>query len=339
MQRGWAQLAIRLGCAALVAAIAWADYATRYEFEFFAFYSLPVALAAWFGTRRAALALACASSACWLLSTRLAAQAHSHDVYLYWETALRFVSYLVTALTFAKLRSDLREREDVLHVVSHDLRAPLNVLAGHAGLLKRTLPAGGPAARSADAVLRAACHLDAMVEDLLDSARGKARQLRLAMRPVDLAAFLTELLGRSAQALEVERVRLELPAAGGPTALVDPDRLERVVVNLLTNALKFSPPGSPVLLRAAARGGRATLSVADRGPGISHEDLPHVFDRFYRGRGTATRRGLGLGLFSVKLLVAAQGGTVRVEPGGGDEGGATFHVEFAAAKARAQERR
>ena len=179
-----------------------------------------------------------------------------------------------------------------------------------------------------EAVLRCAKRMDAMIEDLVDSARNDSHQLRLRPQPIDVAAYLSELLDRSAPLLEVGRVRLPPNGAGGLIALADPCRLDRIVLNLVTNALKYSPPGSAVELGAAATDGWVTISVADHGPGIPSADLPHVFDRFYRGHGTAARGGLGIGLYSVRLLVEAHGGRVRVTPG--PHGGTTFKVALPA---------
>jgi two-component system, OmpR family, phosphate regulon sensor histidine kinase PhoR len=237
---------------------------------------------------------------------------------------MRLVSYLTAALTLSHIRSDLRQREELLDVVSHDLRAPLGALVGQAKMLGKRADGDAFATARVEAILRCASRMDAMIEDLLDSARKKSRQLRLQMGPVDVGAYLSELLDRSAYLLEVDRVRLVLDGAGGLVVRADPNRLDRIVLNLLTNALKYSPPERPVELRAAARGGWVTISVADHGPGIPTEDLPRVFDRFYHGQRTAAQGGLGIGLYSVRLLAEAHGGTVRVEPG--RHGGTTFHV-------------
>ena len=312
------------GAAALLAAITWIDYVTGYEFGFFIFYFVPVAVAAWYGSRAAGFAFAVVAGICWYLSDRLSLHPYPNAWLIYWETFMRMVSFLTTAVTLSHLRSYLRQREDLLHVVSHDLRSPLGALVGQATLLKKRSGGDAKAGARVEAILRCASRMDAMIEDLADSARKESHQLRLDLGPVDVGAFLSELLDRSAPLLDGKRIRLTLDGAGGLIALADPNRLDRIVLNLLSNALKYSPTESTVELGAAARGGWVNISVADHGPGIPSEDLPHVFDRFYRGKRTAARGGLGIGLYSVRLLVEAHGGTVRVEPGRG--GGTTFHV-------------
>jgi signal transduction histidine kinase len=316
------------GTAGLLALITWIDYVTGYELGLFVFYFIPVALAAWYGSRTSGIAFAAASGVCWYLSDRFSLHPYSNSFLIYWETFMRLVSYLTTALTLSHIRTDLRQREDLLHVVSHDLRAPLGALVGQARLLKQRAGLDGFTAARADAILRSASRMDAMIADLLDSARKQSHQLQLQLGPLDVGAYLSELLERRAPLLEAGRIRLTLDRAGSLIALADPDRLERIVLNLLSNALKYSPPESQVDLRAAATGSRVTISVADQGPGIPGEDLPHVFDRFYRGQRTAARGGLGIGLYSVRLLVEAHGGSVEVETG--RQGGTTFHVALPA---------
>jgi signal transduction histidine kinase len=317
------------GAAVLLAVITWLDYATGYELGFFVFYFIPVALTAWYASRAAGLAFSVASGICWFLSDRLSHHPYSNAFLIYWETFMRLVSYLTMALTLSHIRNDLRQREELLDVVSHDLRAPLGALVGQATVLGKK--AGGDAfvAARVEAILRSAARMDTMIEDLLDSARKASHQLRLQVVPVDVGAHLSDLLERSASLLEIDRVRLALDGAGGLLARADPSRLDRIVLNLLSNALKYSPPEQPVELTAAASGAWVTIRVADHGPGIPGEDLPHVFDRFYRGKRTAARGGLGIGLYSVRFLVEAQGGTVRVESG--REGGTTFQVALPAA--------
>jgi len=313
-----------VGAAVLLAVITWIDYVTGYEFGFFVFYFIPVALTSWYGCRRAGTAFAIAASICWYLSDRLSLHPYSNGLLIYWETFMRMVSFLTTALTLSHIRGDVRRREDLLHVISHDLRSPLGALVGQASMLRKHV-AGDPfAARRIEAVLRCATRMDAMIEDLVDSARSDSRQLRLRPEPVEVAPYLSELIERSAPLLEVGRVRLSVDRAAPMTALADPGRLDRVVLNLLTNALKYSPAESPVELQAASGDGCVTISVSDHGPGIPSADLPHVFDRFFRGQATRARAGLGLGLYSVRLLVEAHGGRVRVTPG--HQGGTTFTV-------------
>jgi signal transduction histidine kinase len=320
---------LHAGTLALLAAITWADYATGYELGFFVFYFAPVALAAWYGSRTAGLVFAAAAGAGWYLSDLLSNHPYSNPLLIYWETFIRLVSFVITGLALSQIRSDLRRREELLDVISHDLRGPLGALVAQAELVRRRSPADAFASARAEAILRCASRMNAMIEDLLDSARKDSQQLQPSVETLHAGAYLRELLERCAPVLEVQRISLVAEDGARLLARADPARLERIVLNLLANALKYSPPGSPVELGVADGAGSVVFRVADRGPGIPAADLPHVFERFYRGKGTAARGGLGLGLYSVRLLAEALGGTVRAEVG--PAGGTTFLVALPAA--------
>lgn len=317
------------GTPALLAVITWADYVTGYELGFFVFYFAPVALVAWYGSRTAGLAYAIVAGICWYLSDRLSHHPYSNALLIYWETFMRLVSFLTTALTLSQIRGDLRKREELLDVISHDLRAPLGALVGQSQALAKR--AGGDRFISArvDAILRCASRMNTMIDDLLDSARKESHQLHPRLEPVHVGCYLSELLERCSSVLEGGRIRLVVESGGSLVARADPSRLDRIVLNLLLNALKYSPPESPVELVAHGEDGWVSIRVADHGPGIPGADLPYVFDRFYRGQRTIARGGLGIGLYSVRLLVEALGGTVRAEQGRTE--GSTFVVTFPAA--------
>jgi signal transduction histidine kinase len=313
------------GSLALLGAITWVDYATGYELGLFVFYFIPVGLAAWFGSRTAGMVFAVAAAACWYAADRLALHPYSNALFIYWETFMRLVSYFTTALTLSSIRRHLREREDLLHVVSHDLRAPLAAVVGQAQILRRRAPDDDWVSARADAILRAASRMDAMVEDLLDSARFESGRLRLTLERVNLEEFLDELFARLGAFLEVERVSVAVPRSEGITLVVDPRRLERVLVNLLSNALKFCPEGS-VRLAAERRDGWVTISVSDEGPGIEPADARSLFTRYHQARRSPARDGIGLGLYGARLLVEAHGGRISVESTPG--AGSTFRVEL-----------
>jgi signal transduction histidine kinase len=304
--------------AALLGAITWVDYVTGYELGLFIFYFIPVGLAAWYGSQAAGLVFAVASAACWYAADRLALHPYPNALFIYWETFMRLVSYFTTALTLSNIRRHIRQREDLLHVVSHDLRAPLGAVVGQAQILRRRAGEDPFTVARADAILRAASRMDAMIEDLLDGARFDAGRLALKLEQIDLAAFLAELLARMGSSLEVERVEVAASGTERITLCADPRRLERVLLNLLSNALKYCPEGK-VRLEVERHGDRVVLSVADDGPGIHPDDLPNLFRRYHRGRGTAPHDGLGLGLYGAKLLVEAHGGRIDVDstPGAG----------------------
>ena len=315
------------GLAALLGAITWVDYLSGYELGLFVFYFIPVGLAAWYGSREAGLAFAVASAACWYAADRLALHPYSNALFIYWETFMRLVSYFTTALTLSNIQRHVREREALLHVVSHDLRAPLGAVVGQAQILRRLPGADSFVVERADAILRAASRMDAMVEDLLDGAQFESGRLRLKLEEIDLGPYLAELMARMGSSLAVERVDVVMPDPGRITLRADPRRLERVLLNLIANALKYCQEGQ-VRLEVTRRDDRVVLSVADGGPGIHPDDLPHLFTRFHRGRGTASQDGIGLGLYGSKVLVEAHGGRIDVESAPG--AGTRFRVELPA---------
>jgi signal transduction histidine kinase len=311
--------------ALVLALITWADCST--SAELIVFYFLPVSLAAWYDGRRGGLGFAVLSTACWWLSDHLSPAPRSGTPALYWETGTHLLAYLVMGLGVAELRAALQRQRDLLRVVSHDLRSPLGAMMGQAELLARHVDRDSWAAARAAAIVRAGQRMNAMIQDLVDAARERPR---LDLQPVELRPFLGELLVRMSASLPCHRVDLEL--GDGPLVVeADPARLERIVVNLLTNALRYSPDSERVLVTAELAGSRVVLSVVDHGPGIAPEDRVHLFERYHRGRASVGTEGVGLGLHGTRLLVQAHRGRIRVDDTPG--GGAAFRVELPRAEA------
>ncbi len=140
----------------------------------------------------------------------------------------------------------------------------------------------------------------------------KGKELVLERHSIELIPYLTDLLKRSKSLMDIERIHLEIPPHL-PCVDADYSRLERILVNLLTNALKYSPEDRPVIIRAAQQENQVIISVQDFGQGIEAEDIPHLFERFYRAKGARKTEGIGLGLFITRILVEAHGGRVWVE--------------------------
>jgi two-component system phosphate regulon sensor histidine kinase PhoR len=300
------------GTSALLAAITWIDYVTGYELGLFVFYFIPVGLVAWYGSRNAGLVYSVAAAVCWYFADRFSLHPYSSTILIYWETFMRLVSNFTTAFTLSAIRRHVRRHEDLLHVVSHDLRTPLSAVIGQAQILRRGREEDSFAAARADAILRATTRMNSMIEDLLDSARFESGQLRLELEDFDFAPYVAEFLGRIGPSLEFDRVKVRMPASGAVMVRADPARLERVLLNLLSNALKYCPEGN-VRLEVDDRDGWVSITVVDDGPGIRPDDLPHVFTKFYRGRETSSPAGFGLGLYGAKLIVEAHGGHLDAE--------------------------
>ena len=224
------------------------------------------------------------------------------------------------------------QREDILRAVSHDLRNPLAAVLGQAQILERRLAREGRdrERQSAAAINDSAQRMNTMIQDLVDAARSEAGQIELQRQPVDLRSFTLDLKRRLAASLDTARIAVEIPE-GLPAASADPERLGRIMTNLWSNALKYSAAGTPVTVTAEWRDGEVITSVTDRGPGIPAEDLPRLFQRYFRTeRAKDAREGLGLGLYITRRLVEAHGGRIWVESEVGR--GSTFSFSLPVAK-------
>ncbi|HEY3376216.1 MAG TPA: PAS domain S-box protein [Armatimonadota bacterium] len=242
---------------------------------------------------------------------------------LYWEAAsispLRNARGEITHFLAVKedvtVLHDLQERQRLyLHTVSHDLRNPLAVIHGHARLLEEELAGpDDPSRFSVEAIVRSSQRMNSMIQDLVEAARLEGGQLQLHRQPIDLADYLDNLFQRWAVAMDTRRIRVEIPR-DLPAVSADDDRLERILSNLLSNAMKYSPADAPILVRAHRdEQGGVLLTITDHGHGISPDDLPHLFERFYRSKKMQKAEGIGLGLYITKILVEAHGGVIGVD--------------------------
>jgi len=177
-----------------------------------------------------------------------------------------------------------------------------------------------------------------MIDDLLDVSRIITGKLRLSVQPVDLGTIILAAVDGLRPAAEAKEIRLQLQL-DSPAGQVsgDPDRLQQVMWNLVSNAIKFTPKGGRVIVRLERVESHVEVTVSDTGRGIAPEFLPHVFDRFRQADQTTSRAqgGLGLGLAIVRQLVELHGGTVGVESAGVGHG-ATFTVSLPLAAARGE---
>ena len=196
-------------------------------------------------------------------------------------------------------------RRDVVAGVAHELRTPIAVLqAGHEALLDGvTQPTPGELSSLRDEVLR----LARMVDDLQTLAAADAAVLQLNRRPCDLADIAAAAADSLARRFEAADIELDRRLSRVPV-LADPRWLHQVVTNLLTNALKFTPAGGRVTVVTGQAEADAVLRVADTGAGIPAEELPRIFDRFWRGQGAARTSGSGIGLAIASELAQAHGG-------------------------------
>ncbi len=218
-------------------------------------------------------------------------------------------------------------REQYISFVSHDLRSPLSVVIGQASTLQQQLLRKGLERESErmGAIVQNCWRMNSMIEDLVETTRMESGQMRINKVPTDLAQLVTEIAGRVGTPEQAARIRVDCPDCL-PQVLIDQERMERAFVNLITNALKYSPPDSPVILKVALEDGEALISVIDQGTGIRPEDLPWIFERFYRAVTKKKTEGLGLGLYITRLIAEAHGGRVWVESEVGK--GSAFHLSL-----------
>ncbi len=218
----------------------------------------------------------------------------------------------------------LRAREDLLAIVSHDLRNPLGVvLASTSLLLKSNLPPDRQerARRQVEAIQRAGNRMNRLIRDLLDFASIQAGRLSVSLRPQDVAAMVNEVLEVTEPLAAAKALRLTADVAPDLAIRCDHDRVIQLFSNLVGNAVKFTPDAGTITVRAVPDGDVVRFSVTDTGPGISADELPHVFDRYYQAQ-RKNRDGIGLGLSIARGIVEAHGGRIWVES---EEGkGSTF---------------
>jgi PAS domain S-box-containing protein len=221
-----------------------------------------------------------------------------------------------------------RLKDEFLATVSHELRTPLTAILGWSHLLRGGQVEGESAIRALETIERSARAQAQLIDDLLDVSRIVTGKLRLEVVPVSPHSFIEPAVEAVRPAAEAKGVRLQkVIDTGVETVMGDPSRLQQVVWNLLTNAVKFTPRGGRVKVSLGRVNSRVEIAVSDTGEGIAPEFLPHVFERFRQADQRTTRQhgGLGLGLAIVRHLVELQGGTVRADSAG--EGtGATFTV-------------
>lgn len=226
----------------------------------------------------------------------------------------------------AELAANESNRQELLANIAHELKTPLAVLQGHLESMLDGVeePAPDKLFSMQEEVMR----LTRLVGDLRDLSLAQVHRLELHLQPVDLDEKVERAADMLEPLLEEKKLRFVKELAPGlPERQLDPDRLNQILYNLITNAIRYTHPGTPILLKTEPAGDRVRLTIADEGPGIAPEDLPHVFEQFYRGDKSRNRAsgGSGIGLSLAKSFVEAQGGTITAR--NRNQGGAEFVVE------------
>lgn len=220
-------------------------------------------------------------------------------------------------------------KSDFVAMVSHELRTPLAIILGYASLIERSSELAedpGVFLNAAHKIQERGALMRRLVEDLLEISRIEARGVTLSMQETNVR----ELVTRSAESVpmtERHSLKLDIPD-DVPTVRCDPTQLSMAVMNLISNAVKFSPKSGPIRVRVREKAGRVVVSVADKGIGIEAKDIGRIFDRFVQADMSMTRAfpGVGMGLYITREIVEAHGGRIRVRSAPGK--GSTFTIEI-----------
>ncbi|MEW6228370.1 MAG: ATP-binding protein [Bacillota bacterium] len=222
-----------------------------------------------------------------------------------------------------ELRQLEQLRRDFVANVSHELRTPLTSIQGFLeGMMDGVISDESVKKQYLQVIHRETLRLNRLIHDLLELALMESGKVSWDLNPIDASELVARVLFKLTPQLQEHRVLVEREIPEDlPLILGNEDRIEQVLINLLSNAARFSPPGGAIIIRARSSGDEVTISVKDHGPGIPSEDLPYIWERFHRVEKSRARAlgGTGLGLAIVKQIVAAHGGRVAVEsePGRG----------------------
>jgi signal transduction histidine kinase len=225
-----------------------------------------------------------------------------------------------------------RQKDEFLATLSHELRTPINAIIGWTQMLREMRLPDQTRAKALDTVQRNAQIQAQLIDDLLDMSRIVAGKGRLDLRRLELNEVIDSALNVVRPSASERNLLLQTTVAPNlPRVNGDAERLQQVLCNLLTNAIKFTPEGGRIEVAATIAHGAVELAVKDSGVGIEREFLPYVFERFRQADASTTRAhgGLGLGLSIAKSLIELHGGTIRAESDG-PQRGATFTITLPA---------
>jgi light-regulated signal transduction histidine kinase (bacteriophytochrome) len=226
---------------------------------------------------------------------------------------------------FSSEQRAVRARDDLLAVVSHDLQNPLaSILLEAKSILRLTPPdeekqPGRMLRECAEGIEETTTRMIALTNELLDLATIEEDGVQLHLQLVESGKLVEDALRSASPLAEAKRITLASELIDSPRLEADRDRIQRVLSNLLDNAIKFTPGRGTIRVRAERRGDDVSITVADMGPGITADHLPHVFERYWKG--TSTAPGSGLGLYIARGIVEAHGGKIWAES---SAGGARF---------------
>ncbi len=248
------------------------------------------------------------------------------EVFLATELARRAAIALDNARLHQQVANGVQARDDMIGIVSHDLRNPVNAVKMLTGVMLGRAAGGGFSSEMveyATVIRQAVEQMDALIMDLLDVTRVEAGRLAVDAKPVDTEELLSDALRTLAPVAEGKGLTLKLSAPDDlPAVRADTERIAQALSNLVGNAIKFSPSGGQIGVRVVVLDAEVMFSVTDSGVGMTSEQLAHAFDRFWQSSRT-DRQGAGLGLAITKGIIDAHGGRIWAESAPGT--GSTFY--------------
>lgn len=230
------------------------------------------------------------------------------------------VNVVATVRDITRFREAEELKSTFISVISHELKTPVALIKGYVSTLRREDATWDRRIvdDSLQVIEEEADRLTDLIENLLDASRLQAGALAIKRSDVALNLLAERIAARFRTQSSLHTIRVDF-SPDFPVVLADEDRLSQVLSNLLSNSIKYSPQGGEVLIQGQVRPNQVIVCVSDQGPGIAPEDIPHVFDRFYRAsQASRTTKGAGLGLYLARAVVEAHGGRIWVDPKSGD---------------------
>ncbi|MFN2305022.1 MAG: sensor histidine kinase, partial [Anaerolineales bacterium] len=230
------------------------------------------------------------------------------------------VNIIATVRDITKFREAEELKSTFISVISHELKTPVALIKGYVSTLRREDATWERSIvnDSLAVIEEEADHLTQMIEDLLDASRLQAGGIPINQCDVKLDTLTKRITERHQTQSNIHKIKIDFPE-NFPVILADEERITQVISNLLSNAIKYSPEGGEIRIVGQVRPEHVIVCVSDQGPGIMPDDIPHVFDRFYRsGDAKRTTKGAGLGLFLARAVIEAHGGRIWVDPKPGD---------------------
>jgi PAS domain S-box len=257
----------------------------------------------------------------------------SNDVFLAEELARRAAVAIDNARLHDLVRAGIQARDDMIGIVSHDLRNPVNAVKMLTGVMldrQREEPLPAEMADYASVIRQAAQQMDELIRDLLDVTRVEAGRLSVDLKCENTEELLSDALRTLAPVTSQKSIALRLNAPDDlPEVMADRERIAQAISNLVGNAVKFSPAGGEIIVRVATLDAEILFSVSDKGQGMTPEQLSHAFDRFWQSSRT-DRQGAGLGLAITKGIIEAHGGRIWAESS--LDSGSTFYFTLPTAQ-------